>query len=158
VPWCSLLLLVASLGLSVGLVFIAASLVLMLGTASYLGVFVLVALGSATIVLPAPTVGVALLAGLASGLVGYAIGAGGSVAVEEWSWYQRVRGWMRGWGPATTFVLAGLPTPLIDVAAIAGGATRLPLWQFVTACTLGKVLRFVAVAWLGHLAGDLGIS
>jgi membrane protein DedA with SNARE-associated domain len=51
----------------------------------------------------------------------------------------------------TIFVLAAVPSPLIDLAGIAAGTLRMPYRVYLVACVLGKVLRFIGFAWLGRL-------
>ncbi len=56
------------------------------------------------------------------------------------------------------FVLAAIPSPLIDVAGLAAGALGMPWWKYWLACTAGKTVRFtlVALASAGlHLRGYL---
>ena len=93
-PSRSLLMLIGTLLLTVGLVLVPGDLVARLGAYGYLGVFVLTLLASASIVLPSPALGVAALAGktlnpwlvglvggVAAGLgevTGYMAGLGGS--------------------------------------------------------------------------------
>ena len=51
--------------------------------------------------------------------------------------------------------LAAIPNPTFDVAGIAAGALRFPLSRFVLACGLGKILKNVAVAFVGAESLDL---
>jgi len=166
-PWGALAMLGATLLLTVGLLFVPPSLVARLGNYGYLGVFVLTLLASASVFLPSPALGVAALAGMtlnpwivglvggvAAGLgesTGYLAGRGGSDLAERSRFYPRVAGWVRRWGLLTVFVLAFVPGPVFDMAGIAAGTIRMPFGRFLAACLAGKVLRFILVAWLGHL-------
>jgi membrane protein DedA with SNARE-associated domain len=166
-PWGALAMLGATLLLTVGLLFVPPSLVARLGNYGYLGVFVLTLLASASVFLPSPALGVAALAGMtlnpwmvglvggvAAGLgesTGYLAGRGGSGLAERSRFYPRVAGWVRRWGLLTVFVLAFVPGPVFDMAGIAAGTMRMPFGRFLAACLAGKVLRFILVAWLGHL-------
>lgn len=168
-PWRSLLVLLGTVLLTLGLVLVPADLVAGLGAYGYLGVFLLTMLASASIVLPSPALGVAILAGrslnpwlvgtvagVAAGLgeiTGYMAGLGGSSVVMRSRFYPRVAGWVRRWGLLTIFVLAVIPGPMFDLAGIAAGTMRVPFRRFLVACLAGKVLRFIAVAWAGHLLG-----
>lgn len=143
------------------------------GAYGYVGVFVLTLLASATIVLPSPALGVALLAGktldpwtvgLLGGLAatigettGYLAGLGGSTIAEKWRWYPRVSAWVERWGAWTLFVLAAVPGPLFDLAGIAAGTMRYPFRRYFLVCLAGKTLRFIGVAWVGHALGASGV-
>jgi membrane protein DedA with SNARE-associated domain len=167
VPWRSIALLLGSLAITVGMLFVPSDAVVRLGAFGYLGVFALVLLASATIVLPSPAVGVALVAartldpwlvGLLSGLAaaigeitGYLAGRGGGELALRSRHYPRVERWVARWGMLTIFLLAFIPTPVMDLAGIAAGALRMPFHRFMLACLAGKTLRFVGVAWLGVL-------
>lgn len=139
-----------------------------LGSYGYLGVFVLTLLSSATIILPSPALGTALLAGramlnpwlvglvsgIAAGLgetTGYIAGYSGSSLAMRSRWYPRVERWVQRWGVLAVFCLAAIPSPLIDLAGIAAGTMRMRYSVYLTACILGKVVRFIGVAWLGRL-------
>jgi membrane protein YqaA with SNARE-associated domain len=138
-----------------------------LGNYGYLGVFVLTLLASASIVLPSPALATAwlagktldpwlvgILSGVAAGIgeiTGYLAGYSGSTLAVRSRWYPRVEEWVRRWGPLTVFVLAAVPSPLIDLAGIAAGTLRLRFSLYLVACILGKTLRFIGVAWLGRL-------
>jgi membrane protein YqaA with SNARE-associated domain len=173
VVWRTLLLLGATLLLMIALLLVPGDLVARLGAYGYLGVFVLTLLSSATIALPSPAVGVAALAGktlnpwlvglvggMAAGLgeiTGYMAGLGGSSLAQRSRFYPRVERWVGRWGALTIFMLAFIPGPVFDLAGIAAGTMRMPFRRFMAACLAGKVLRFVVVAWAGHVLGANGI-
>ena len=56
------------------------------------------------------------------------------------------------YGPSAIFVLAFVPNPAFDVAGIASGAIKMPLWQFLAATILGKTARYILLAYLGGIA------
>jgi len=132
----------------------------------YLGAFVISALASATIVLPAPGwLSVVALAavlnpfwvGVASGLGGtlgemngYLLGYGGRGAVQKARGYARVEGWMKRWGSWTIFVLAVIPNPLFDVAGMASGALKYPLWKFLLFGGTGRLIKHLGYAYAGR--------
>ena len=140
-------------------------------TYGYPGIFLISLLGSATVFVPAPSIAVVfamgaalnpLLVGVAAGLgdavgelTGYLAGATGRAVVADKQLYQRIVGWTKRHGLVPIFVLAAIPNPLFDIAGIAAGALKLPLWQFMLACWAGKTVRAVAMAFLG--AGSLAI-
>ena len=121
---------------------------------------------SASIVLPSPALGVALVAGgtlnpwlvgliggLAAGLgeiTGYIAGSGGSSFAARSCFYPMIERWVQRWGTITIFVLAFVPGPGLDLAGIAAGAMRMPFAKFLLPCIAGKIVRFIAVAWLGR--------
>jgi len=137
-------------------------------TLEYAGVFLVMFFSSATIILPVPglagvfVAGVflnPLLVGIVGGvgsalgeLSGYCAGLGGKVIVERKrkKMYKFVKGWMRRNGFLTIFISAALPNPFFDIAGLAAGALDYPLWKFLLACGTGKVLKCVALAYLGR--------
>ncbi len=171
-PWRSLLLL-ASVALTIGLLLLPGDIMARFGAYGYAGVFLLTLLASASIVLPSPALGVALLAGkslnpwlvglaggVAAGLgevTGYLAGLGGSSFAARSRFYPRVERWVRRWGVLTIMILAAIPGPVFDLAGIAAGTMRMPFRRFLAACMAGKILRFIAVAWLGHFLGAGGV-
>lgn len=164
-PWRSILVGVGTLLLAVLLAFVPADVMDSLGAYGYVGVFVLTLLASATIVLPSPALGAALLAGktlnpwlvgvlsgVAAGLgeiTGYIAGYSGSPLAARSRFYPRIEQWVRQWGGLTIFALAAFPSPLIDLAGIAAGTMRMRVQTYLVACLSGKVLRFTLVAWVG---------
>jgi uncharacterized membrane protein YdjX (TVP38/TMEM64 family) len=52
-------------------------------------------------------------------------------------------------GDITIFVLSVIPNPFFDLAGIAAGTLRYPLWRFLLACWLGKTIKTTVVAWAG---------
>ena len=131
----------------------------------YPGVFLISLLGNATIILPAPSLAVVfamggvlnpLLVGIAAGagealgeLTGFMAGYGGQVVVERYDIYHRFRGYMEKYGLIAIFVLSAVPNPFFDLAGLAAGALRFPVWQFLLVCWAGKTIKTVAVAYLG---------
>jgi membrane protein YqaA with SNARE-associated domain len=151
------------------LAFVPGDVMEQLGAYGYVGVFALTLLASATIVLPSPALGAALLAGktlnpwlvgvlsgVAAGLgeiTGYVAGYSGSTLAARSRFYPRVERWVQRWGLVTIFSLAALPSPLIDLAGIAAGTMRISFRRYLVACLAGKILRFTAVAWVGRMIG-----
>jgi len=139
----------------------------------YPGVFLFTLLTSATIILPAPSlvvvfalgsvlnpfwIGVVAGVGASLGeLSGYLAGYSGRVVVENTRNYDRIRAWMEthtalsGW---LILFLAFIPLPVIDLAGMAAGALRMPVWQFQLWCLGGKVPKMILVAWLGTQSID----
>lgn len=137
----------------------------------YPGVFVVSLLGNATIFFPAPSlalvfamggvlnplwVGIAAGAGEALGeLTGFMAGYGGQVVVERYDIYHRFRRYMERYGLIAIFILSAIPNPFFDLAGLAAGTLRFPVWQFLLACWAGKTIKTVVVAYLG--AGSLHV-
>ncbi len=137
-----------------------------LGGYGYLGVFLATLLPSATVIFPSPTLAAALIAGtflnpflvgLVAGLgaalgeiTGYMAGYGGSVLVARSSRYRRIREVVGRYGLMAIAVLAFIPNPFFDLAGIASGTARVPLWRFLLVCFLGKAARFILIAYLGY--------
>jgi uncharacterized membrane protein YdjX (TVP38/TMEM64 family) len=146
----------------------------------YVGIFLISIAVNATIIIPLPGVafttamgaifnpiGVAVAAGLGAAvgeLSGYLAGFGGQVAVERASLYNRLTDWMKKHQTLAYLVILGLafiPNPLFDLAGMASGALKLPVWKFLLACALGKILKMLMFAYAGYysvgwLTGFLG--
>ncbi|WP_110514816.1 VTT domain-containing protein [Herpetosiphon llansteffanensis] len=136
------------------------------GQYGYLGVFVLVLLGNATVVVPAPAFMTALaagrtlnpwLVGVISGLgagigelTGYIAGRAGRSVFDQQQRFTRIQGYVERWGALAIFALAALPNPLMDFAGIAAGITRMPVYKFLLACCAGKIVRFTILALIGQ--------
>jgi membrane protein DedA with SNARE-associated domain len=131
----------------------------------YPGLFVLSVISNATLFLPAPgwliviSMGarfsvpvVTLVAGSGAAigeLSGYLAGFSGQAVVEDRPMYKRMVGWMERNGGLTVFVLAALPNPFFDLAGIAAGTLRMPVWHFLLYCWLGKLIKMGAFALTG---------
>jgi membrane protein YqaA with SNARE-associated domain len=134
----------------------------------YLGVFFISLISSATIFIPLPgfaivfamgaflnPLGVGIAAGLGSGIgeiSGYLAGFAGHDAVMRTKLFRQHKHGIEKYGPAGIFVLAFVPNPIFDVAGVAAGAIKMPVWKFALAAVAGKVLRYVLLAYLGGYA------
>ncbi len=159
-------ILIGTLLITVTILLIPVDMVERLGSLGYLGIFVLTMLSSATIILPSPALGAAmlggavlnpwlvgLLAGIAAGLgetTGYMAGYSGSTLAGRSSLYPRIERWVQRRGYLAVFILAAVPSPLIDLAGIAAGTLRMRYRTYILACIIGKTVRFIPVAWLGY--------
>jgi membrane protein YqaA with SNARE-associated domain len=131
----------------------------------YPGIFLIALLANATIFLPAPGVavvfamgsvfnpiGVALAAG-AGGTVGelsgYLAGFGGQAVVENTAAYARIQPWVQKWGGWAVLVLAAIPNPFFDLAGIAAGTLKMPIWKFLIFCWIGQTLKMAMIAYAG---------
>lgn len=131
----------------------------------YLGIFLINLVGSATIIIPTPSLVATfvggsiynpLLVGIFSGvgasigeLTGYLAGYGGSVAIKENKHYKKIEKWMNMNGFVTILVLATVPNPIFDLSGIFAGVTHYSLKKFFTAVLIGKTVRFIGLAFLG---------
>lgn len=137
----------------------------------YFGIFLISVLGNATIILPVPViltafigggifnpfvVGIVTAVGAAIGeLTGYLAGYGGKVVVKNDRKLERIEGWMKKHGLWVLFVLAVIPNPFFDLAGIVAGATGVPVYKYLIVVTLGKMVKFIAISYLG--AGSVGL-
>jgi len=140
-----------------------------LSSYGYIGIFLISIAANATIIIPLPgvafttamgaifnPVGVAIAAGLGASLgelSGYLAGFSGQGVVERVQLYTRLTEWMRAHeilSYGVIFLLALIPNPLFDLAGMASGALKLPMWKFLIACALGKILKMLAFAYAGY--------
>lgn len=136
-----------------------------LSSYGYVGIFLINLIGSATILIPTPAIVATfiggsiynpLLVGIFSGIgasigetTGYMAGYGGSVLIKENNNFKRVEKWMNINGFLTIFILACIPNPIFDLTGIFAGATKYSFKKYFLAVTLGKVLRFIGISYLG---------
>ncbi len=136
----------------------------------YWGAFLVSLIGNATIILPGAVlviladIGVVLypvtgpvgpiMVGLAGGIgaaigeiTGYMAGYSGRVIVERVKLYNRLVGWIKRWGAIAIFVFTAVPL-FFDLAGIAAGALRFPLWKFVLVCWLGRTILYITAVLL----------
>ena len=134
----------------------------------YAGIFIISLISSATVFVPLPgfavvfamgaflnPVLVGIAAGIGSGLgeiTGYLAGYAGHDAMMRTPVFRQHKGGIEKYGPLAIFALAFVPNPAFDVAGMAAGAIRMPLWKFVIATIAGKTLRFVLLAYAGGIA------
>jgi membrane protein YqaA with SNARE-associated domain len=135
----------------------------------YATVFLVGLISNATLILPVPglavssvlgsvfnpwVVGLVAGAGQALGeLTGYMAGYGGQTWVDEHPRYRRLVLLTQQYGVFAIFLLALFPNPLFDVAGMAAGVLRLPVWKFLLSCAAGKVIKNIVFA----VAGSYGI-
>lgn len=137
----------------------------------YPGIFVINLLGSATIVLPAPALGLVIAASLlrntAGELVfnpfwlgavaglgatlgefsGYGAGFSGQGLMERTPLYNKLHDFTKRFGIVTIIVLAIQPLPIFDLAGVAAGSLKMPLHQFFLATLIGKLLKMWLFIW-----------
>jgi membrane protein YqaA with SNARE-associated domain len=138
----------------------------------YIGIFLISIAANATIIIPLPgvaittamgaifnPVGVAIAAGLGAALgemTGYMTGFSGQGVIEQAALYQRLTTWMKAHqnlAYLAIVLIAFIPNPLFDLAGLASGALKLPLWKFLLACAVGKILKMLIFAYAGFYSG-----
>ncbi len=158
---------VFAVGITV-LIFIFRDHVRALDELAYLGGFLAMLIGNATILLPVPglvfvfalggtlnplLVALAAAPGAALGeFTGYAAGYGGSAIIDNWKLYYRLEAWMKRYGPLVIIVLAAIPNPLFDLAGIVAGTIRMRWWRFLLAALVGKLIQALMIAYAGALS------
>ena len=134
---------------------------------AYWGAFLISLIGNATVILPGAvlpilsTIGVVLypvtgpsgpiIVGLVGGIgaaigemTGYMVGYSGRGIVERANLYKRLVEWLKRWGTLAIFILSLVPF-FFDLAGIAAGVLRFPLWKFILACWLGRTILYVGI-------------
>jgi len=131
----------------------------------YPGIFLIALLANATVLLPAPGVAVVfamgsvfnpIWVGLAAGtggalgeFSGYLAGFSGQVVVERVHLYGRIQPWVEKYGGWAILVLAAIPNPFFDLAGVAAGAVKMPLWKFLLFCWFGQLIKMTLFAYAG---------
>jgi uncharacterized membrane protein YdjX (TVP38/TMEM64 family) len=134
----------------------------------YVGAFLIMLIGNATVVFPVPGIVFVIamgstlnpwLVGLAAGpgaalgeFTGYLAGYGGAAPLEKTKMYKRFDRWMDRFGPLIVFAFAVFPNPVFDMAGLLAGASHMPWWQFLVAAWLGKTIQGIGLAWAGALS------
>jgi membrane protein YqaA with SNARE-associated domain len=135
----------------------------------YIGIFLISIAANATIIIPLPGVvfttamgaifnpiGVAVAAGLGAAfgeLSGYLAGFSGQGVLERATLYERLTKWMKAHQNLAylmIFVLSFIPNPIFDLAGMASGALKLPIWKFLIACAIGKILKMLIFSYAGY--------
>ena len=131
----------------------------------YPGIFLVMLLANATVIIPAPGVAVvfamgnifnpflvALFAGTGGAigeLSGYLAGFSGQAIVENSRTYDRISPWVQKYGVWAIFFLAAIPNPFFDLAGIAAGIAKIPVWKFLLFCWAGQFIKMALFALAG---------
>ena len=134
----------------------------------YPGIFLIAMLSNATVLFPAPGVavvfamggifhplGVALAAGTGGAvgeLSGYIAGWSGQAVVERMDVFERVAPYIKKYGPFGIAILAAIPNPFFDLAGVAAGVLKMPLWHFLIAVWIGQIVKMLLFAYAGSLS------
>jgi membrane protein DedA with SNARE-associated domain len=136
----------------------------------YPGIFLVMLMANATVIIPAPGVAVVfamgsflnpILIGLAAGtggaigeLSGYLAGFSGQAIIENTKTYNRVLPWVQKYGVWAILVLAAFPNPFFDLAGIAAGIAKIPVWKFLLFCWIGQLIKMTMFAYAGAYSID----
>lgn len=131
----------------------------------YPGIFLITLLANATVFLPAPGVavvfamgsifhplGIALAAGTGGTLgelTGYLAGFSGQAVVEKTEIFNRIQPWVQKFGGWAILLFAAIPNPLFDMAGMAAGVSKMPLWKFLLFCWIGQIIKMAMFAYAG---------
>jgi uncharacterized membrane protein YdjX (TVP38/TMEM64 family) len=136
----------------------------------YPGIFMVMLLANATVIIPAPglaivfamgsvfpPLGVAIAGGTGGAvgeLSGYLAGFSGQAIVENTKLYDRILPWIQKYGAWAILALSAFPNPFFDIAGIAAGVTRIPIWKFLLFCWVGQVIKATIFAYAGLYSID----
>ena len=136
----------------------------------YPGIFVIMLMANATVILPAPGVAVVFAMGnifnplwvaLAAGtggaigeLSGYLAGFSGQAVVENTPAYDRITPWVQKYGVWAILVLSAIPNPFFDLAGIAAGVAKIPIGKFLFFCWIGQLIKMTMFAYAGAYSID----
>ncbi|MBI5351321.1 MAG: VTT domain-containing protein [Chloroflexi bacterium] len=136
----------------------------------YPGIFLIALMANATVFLPAPGIaivfamgsifnplGVALAAGTGGALgelSGYLAGFSGQAVVEQTDIYEKITPWINKYGGWAILFLAAIPNPFFDIAGIAAGIAKMPLWKFLLFCWVGQLIKMTMFAFAGAYSID----
>ena len=136
---------------------------LTLAQAGYAGIGLAALIASAGLILPVPALAavcascvflnplfIGLIAGVAETvgeLTGYFLGYSGRGVVSQGRLYRRLEGWMRRRGWLLLFLVALVPNPVFDLVGVTAGALRYPLGSFLGVVLVGKLIKFVSLAY-----------
>ena len=160
-----ILALLAVIGITVG-IYLIRDRVKQFEAYGFPGVFLVALLANATVILPAPGVavvfamggvlnpfGVALAAsagGALGELTGFLAGFSGRAMIERADLYQRISAWVQKYGGWAILILAAIPNPFFDLAGIAAGALKMPVWKFLLFCWMGQLIKMSLFAFAGY--------
>jgi uncharacterized membrane protein YdjX (TVP38/TMEM64 family) len=139
-------------------------------TYGYQGIFLVMLMANATVIIPAPGVAIVFAMGnvlnpfwvaLAAGtggaigeLSGYLAGFSGQAIVENTKTYDRVAPWVQKYGVWAILVLSAIPNPFFDLAGIAAGVAKIPVWKFLLFCWIGQLIKMAMFAYAGAYSID----
>lgn len=133
----------------------------------YLSVLLLSFISNASVLLPAPSlivvivasqvlnpILVSLVAALGTTLgetIGYFSGRAGKILIKKSNY--KMKGLQRPF--LKVLLLAAIPLPMFDVIGLVAGYNRMPIIKFVTACFIGKAIKMITFALISNKIGSL---
>jgi len=87
-------------------------------------------------------------------LSGYAAGYGGQAAIKKRGMYLKIERWMEKRG-FITIIFFSIFALVFDAAGLAAGAFRYPVWRFVVACWIGRLILYIGMSYLTMWGYDL---
>lgn len=134
----------------------------------YGGAFLIALISNASIIFPIPGIwaifsigsifhplGIALAAGTGGALgelSGYLAGFSGQALIERTDIFKRVMPFVQKYGVVGIAILAAIPNPLFDLAGIAAGMLKIPIWKFFLAAWVGQCIKMLSFAYAGSLS------
>ena len=82
---------------------------------------------------------------------GYILGFSGSAIIEKRNIYERYEKYIKKYGLLSIVLLSAIPNPFFDLAGIAAGALKIPLWKFILAAFIGITIKMYIFAKFGFL-------
>jgi membrane protein YqaA with SNARE-associated domain len=136
----------------------------------YPGMFLIVLISYATILVPVPglamvfamggllhPLGVAISAALGGSIgeiSGYLAGYSGRAVIENWKRYEKITSWVRKFGGPAILVLAALPNPFFDIVGVAAGVLKMPVHKFFLWVLPGQLIKMLYIAYAGSYSID----
>ncbi len=134
----------------------------------YLGAFLIALISNATILLPMPGIwavfamgsifhplGVALAAGTGGALgelSGYLAGFSGQALIERVDIFERIKPFVQKYGAIGIAILSAIPNPFFDLAGVAAGMLKIPMWKFLLAAWVGQCIKMLSFAYAGSFS------
>lgn len=135
-----------------------------MAAAGYAGLMAACCLTNATVFLPASGIAFTLSAstaldpllccvaggcGTACGeLVGYFCGRSGKRLVTDRPLFSKIEHFLSRYGFFTVLAFAFLPIPAFDLVGVTAGAGNMPVYRYLSACIIGKVLKMIVYVFL----------
>ena len=69
--------------------------------------------------------------------------------IERADIYERITPWIEKYGGWAILVLAAIPNPFFDIAGVAAGIAKMPMWRFLSFCFFGQIIKMTMFAYAG---------
>ena len=87
-------------------------------------------------------------------LTGYMTGFSGQAIIENTKIYDQISPWVQKYGVWAILILSAIPNPFFDLAGIAAGVAKIPLWKFLLFCWIGQIVKMSLFAYAGAYSID----